>query len=224
LLAVDPAVRAGAPLVGGGSLTDISRLGAFRSLPAAALAQRTPSLLNLPGSVSAPIFGFNDNLPLRTRPIQINNVAGATDIQAYFDRWEWAANPGDPLSYARHLRSQPLDGMTAKSMLIVMAKGDKTVPNPTSSALVRAGGLADRTTYFRNDLAAAADPAVPKDPHAFAGLLGTPALRQFALAAQTQMAIFFASDGATIIDPDGSNPIFEVPIVGPLPEELSFLP
>jgi hypothetical protein len=224
LLAVDPAVRAGATLVGGGSLTDIARLGAFRSIPAAALAQRTPSLLNLPGSASAPIFGFNDNIPLRNRPIQVNNVVGATGIQAYFDRWEWAANPGDPLAYARHLRSQPLDGMPAKSMLIVMAKGDKTVPNPTSSALVRAGGLADRTTYFRNDLAAAADPAVPKDPHAFAAQLGIPALQRFALAAQMQMAMFFASDGATIIDPDGSNPIFEVPIVGPLPEELGFIP
>ena len=36
------------------------------------------------------------------------------------------------------------------------------------------------------------------------------------------MAIFLASDGTTTVDPDGSGPLFEVPIAGPLPEELNF--
>jgi hypothetical protein len=42
------------------------------------------------------------------------------------------------------------------------------------------------------------------------------------------MAIFLASDGATIVDPvdpdepDATAPLFEVPIAGPLPEELNF--
>jgi hypothetical protein len=42
--------------------------------------------------------------------------------------------------------------------------------------------------------------------------------------ARQQIAEFFASDGETIIDPDGAGPLFEVPIVGSLPEELNFIP
>jgi hypothetical protein len=44
------------------------------------------------------------------------------------------------------------------------------------------------------------------------------------VGAQTQIAIFFASGGVTVIDPDGAGPIFEMPIVLPLPETLNFLP
>jgi hypothetical protein len=45
------------------------------------------------------------------------------------------------------------------------------------------------------------------------------------LGAQQQVAEFFASDGETIIDPDGpEGPLFKVPIAGPLPEELNFIP
>jgi hypothetical protein len=48
--------------------------------------------------------------------------------------------------------------------------------------------------------------------------------QQFALAAQNQIATFFASDGDTVIDPDGAGPIFETPMVGPPPEDVAFLP
>jgi hypothetical protein len=78
-------------------------------------------------------------------------------------------------------------------------------------------------TYYRNDLAFAINPAVAKDPHGFLFSL-TPAGAPFALAAQQQIALFFATDGATVIDPDGAGPIFETPIVRPLPEELNFIP
>ncbi len=71
-----------------------------------------------------------------------------------------------------------------------MAKGDKTAPNPTSWALLRAGDLADRTTFFRNDLAFASNPLFPKDPHFFlTSATGVPA--PVALAAQQQIAAFF---------------------------------
>jgi hypothetical protein len=43
-----------------------------------------------------------------------------------------------------------------------------------------------------------------------------------AAQAQAQMAIFLQSDGATIVDPDGAAPLFEVPIAGPLPEVPNF--
>ena len=77
----------------------------------------------------------------------------------------------------------------------------------------------------RNDLAFALNPLTPKNPHFFltggggAGL--APAIAQ---QAQAQIAAFFASDGVTVIDPDGARPLFEVPIAGPLPEELNFIP
>ena len=45
-----------------------------------------------------------------------------------------------------------------------------------------------------------------------------------AIGAQTQIATFFASRGVTLIDPDGAGPLFEVPVVLPLPETLNFIP
>ena len=127
-----------------------------------------------------------------------------------------------------------------KVIIVHFAKGDKTVPNPTATALLRAGDLADRATYYRNDLAFA-DPVrnptggqVPKDPHAFLIINSIfpfsysafffPALGDVGAAARRQIAEFFASDGVNVIDPDGTGPLFEVPIVGPLPEELNFIP
>ena len=93
--------------------------------------------------------------------------------------------------------------------------------------LALAGQLAGQTTYFRNDLAFAANPNFSKDPHVFLVqiLAGTdPGVLAAAMEAQTQIALFFASDGQTVIDPDGPAPLFEVPIAGPLPEVLNFIP
>jgi hypothetical protein len=64
-------------------------------------------------------------------------------------------------------------------------------------------------------------------PHAFlvqvAG--GTdPQVLAVAIQAQTQIAMFFASDGQMVIDPDGAGLLFEVPLAGPLPEVLNFIP
>ena len=52
--------------------------------------------------------------------------------------------------------------------------------------------------------------------------IGVPAVADLAIAAQQQIAIFFETDGAVIVDPDGAAPFFEVPIAGPLPEGLNF--
>ncbi len=109
-------------------------------------------------------------------------------------------------------------------MIVQFAKGDQTVPNPTASALIRAGGLEDRATYFRNDLAFATVPGYTvKNPHTFLSNISG-ASGPLAVAAQQQIATFLASGGATTIDPDGPGPYFETPIAGPLPEALNFLP
>jgi len=45
-----------------------------------------------------------------------------------------------------------------------------------------------------------------------------------AVAAQDQIARFFASDGVEVIDPDALGALFETPIVPPLPEDAVFFP
>jgi hypothetical protein len=40
----------------------------------------------------------------------------------------------------------------------------------------------------------------------------------------TRCTLFFETDGAVVVDPDGDGHLFEVPIVPPLPEPLSFIP
>ncbi len=245
-LAVEPNVRAGVPNVPGGPVVEWTRLGTiFRPTVGQSLASRVPSLLNPPGvteiggvSVGAPFF--NENMPLRdgipltvrladgtSHVIQspvINTVAGAMAIQEVIENTEWVSQSGNPVAYAPHLRKDPLAGVPAKSVILQFAKGDRVVPNPTTTAILRAGGLADRATFYRNDLAFADDPTVPKTGHGFIGFINLPGLTgMIARGAQEQIAVFFASDGATIIHPDPAK-YFEVPINLPLPEDLNYIP
>ena len=222
LLGVEPNIRAGVPNVPGGSITEVARLGAFRPLTGIALATRVPALVNVTPNPTG--IAFNENIPLRDTPPVVNDVAGAMAIQQVLDRFEWVQQPGNPVSYAASIRKDPPRGHAKKPVLIQFAKGDQTVPNPTSSAIVRAGALEDRAVYYRNDLAWAANNAVPKNPHTFLTNIGNAAAAGYALAAQNQIATFFASGGVTVIDPDGAAPFFEVPIALPLPETLSFIP
>jgi Bacterial Ig-like domain len=224
LLGVEPNIKAGVPNVPGGSITEVARLGAFRGLTGLALALRTPQLLNLPPSPELPVpFNFFENMPLRDMPPVVNNVPGAMEISRVLDRFEWVQQAGNPMSYASLIRKQPLPGSAAKPVILQMAKGDQTVPNPTNSAIVRAGGLQAQTTYFRNDLAYAANPALPKNPHTFLTGLGGPGTT-IAVLGQTQIAVFFQSHGAVVIDPDGTGALYEVPVTLPLPEGLNFIP
>jgi hypothetical protein len=227
LLGIEPNIQAGVPNVPGGSVTEVARLGVFRFLTAAALATRQPQLLNLPPTPGVPLpfnLNFNENIPLRDLPVLVNKVPGATAIAQVLDRFEWVQQSGNPVSYAALIRKAPLNGNAPKPVIVQFAKGDVTVPNPTSSALLRAGALQDRATFFRNDLAFAASPGIPKNPHIFLTNIAIPASVPYAIAAQQQIAAFFASNGVVTIDPDGPAPFFEVPVGLPLPETLSFIP
>ena len=234
LLGIEPNIKAGVPNVPGGSIAEVARLGVFRFLTAASLATRQPQLLNLPPTPNVPVpfnLNFNENMPLRNLPLVVNNVPGATAIAQVLDRFEWVQQSGNPVSYAPLIRKSPLPGSAAKPVIVQFAKGDVTVPNPTTSAILRAGALQDRATYFRNDLAYAANPqsaanpgGIPKNPHTFLTNIGIPAAAPYAVAAQSQIAAFFASNGVLTIDPDGPAPFFEVPIALPLPEGLNFIP
>ena len=221
-LAVEPDVLVGVPNAAGGPFIDVNRLSPFnRPTTQASLAVRVPSLLNISGGTD-----FNENLPLRDQSPLINTVPGADAIQELFDRREWVFQPGNPVAYAPYIRKEPLRGVPQKSTIFQNSKGDQIVSNPTSTALIRAGELADVETFYRNDLAVAADPLVSKTPHNFLNLFPfppftEPLVKAIALDAQEQIATFFESDGDTIINPDPN--FFEVPIVPPLPETCNYL-
>jgi dienelactone hydrolase len=233
--AVEPDIRAGVFGAVGGSLVDW-RLGiaaGARSAMGMLMSLRTPRLDNggpdpiLPSNP----FPFRENLPLRNQPTLVNDVIGAMPIQEFLERFEWAMQQADPLAYAPHLRRDPLAGVAPRPILITFAKGDPVCPNLITTALLRAGDLADRTMYFRADLAYAPNQPTAQDLHEYLFRL-TPAGIGFALAAQEAIGTFLASDGNTTIDPDPVDhdldpatpprDAFEVPIVGPLPEDLSF--
>jgi hypothetical protein len=213
LLGLEPDLRAGVPNVAGGPIIEIARLSpSFRPLVGIALITRTPSLYNNPAPDAA-FTNFNENMPLRNLPPVVDTVPGASAIQEVIDRTEWAQQAANPAAYAPFLTAP---------VIFQFARGDKTVPNPTTSAILRACGCASRATLFRNDLAFAANPAVGKNPHTFLTNLSGSGIG-YALAAQGQIATFFASDGATTVDPDGPGPFFETP-TSMVPEDLAYIP
>jgi hypothetical protein len=223
LMGLDPLLHTGVMNVPGGPIIEIARLSpSFRPLVEQSLGSRTPSLLN------GGFDGFTEDIPLRGQPPVTAPVPGSLPIQEVIDNTEWVSQSSNPVAWAPHVRLDPLARASAKNVIIQFARGDETVPNPTASALIRAGHLQDRATFFRNDLAFAADPAFPKNPHTFLTNLSLDpklaAVTAVAVEAQTQIATFFASDGTTTIDPDGPGPLFETPIAGPLPEDLGFIP
>lgn len=244
-MAVEPSVRAGVFNAAGGSIVEWSRLSGVtgRVREGLALARREPPLLNSPGisildgvPISGPFFFENipprDGLPLRVgledgtsvviqSPV-INSVNGAMEIQEVLDKKEWVMQAGDPLAYAPHVRKSPLDGVPQKSVIVQFGKGDRNTPNPTVTALLRAGELADRATFYRHDLAFAEIPGLDRNPHQFLIRVDDPAL-PIALGYQSQIAAFFESDGNEIIHPEPAR-FFEVPIILPLPEDLNYIP
>jgi hypothetical protein len=238
LLAVEPAVGTGVLInpAAGGAVQERT-LSAGGTLPppgrpvtGAVLQARVPSLINSPGLTSidgVPVAGpyFNENMPLRNQPPLVNTVDGAMAIQEFFDRSEWVGMPADPSAYAPHLRKDPLPGVPAKQVLIVFSMGDETAPNPWTTAIIRAGGLADRTVLYRNDLAYAEDNRVAKNPHQFQFQIESPVplVRQIAFGVQEMIATFLDSEGTVFIDPDLAR-FFEAPIAGALPEDLNFIP
>jgi len=232
LVAVEPSIRAAVLNVPSSPLVETARLGSDRPGFIPLLGARIPSLLNVGGT------DFDEDMPLRNEEPRIVTTPRATELQEFFDRSEWVQQSGSTVAYAVHIRTAPLAGVSAKAVIVQMARGDRQSVNPTTTAIIRAGKLADRTTFFRFDLAHADDPTLPDDPHIFL-LRSFPSSPTFpntqeavaiALAAQEQVAMFFATDGTVTIDPDdlldppGPGPgWFEVPIVPPLPEDLGFI-
>jgi Bacterial Ig-like domain len=221
LLGLEPDLRAGVPNVPGGPIIEIARLSpAFRPLVGIALITRTPSLYNNP-TPDAFFTNFVENIPLRNLPAVDDVTPDQSAIQTLIDNTEWAQQAANPAAYAPFV--------TPAKTIIQFARGDQTVPNPTTSAILRAGNLAGRATLYRNDLAYKADPynkdtnplGIQKNPHTFlTNIVGHSVV--FALEAQAQIATFFATDGGLTIDPDGPGPIFETP-TSMVPEDLAYI-
>src|SRR5215211_6553273 len=212
LLGLEPDIRAGVPNVPGGPIIEIARLSpSFRILVGLALLGRTPSLYN-----AIPNAGFNnfhENIPLRNLP-PVQASPDESAIQQVIDSTEWAQQAANPAAYAPYVTAP---------VIYQFARGDQTVPNPTTSAILRACGCANRATLYRHDLVVAANPTVGRNPHAFLTNLASPLTAPYAFAAQQQMATFFTSDGAVTIDPDGAGDKFETPTTM-VPEDLAFIP
>jgi hypothetical protein len=264
-LATEPSVRAGVLSVPGREAPEPLSVNARDGL-GRSLQSRVPSLINSPGVTSLdgiPVDPphFNENMPLRnSTPLsvrledgatqmlqspQINTVAGAMEIQQVIENEEWASQAGNSAAYAPYIRRSPLDGMVPRSVIVQFANGDRVVPNPSTTAILRAGHLADRATFVRTNLAFPNKNPTPIRnnanlyPHAFTQTFPAfPNLGAIGLKAQHQMASFFVSDGTQVIDPDGvppaldpngvppalDVPIFEVPIDPPLPEATNYFP
>src|ERR1039458_1936030 len=215
--------------VGGGTVEDIVRWSeSYHGLAAALLATRTPSLLN-EGT------NFNDNYVFPYQPVKVNDVAGAIQIQDAFELYEWFESPGDPVYYAPHLADSMLPGVPFKRILFQLARLDLTMPNMATTRLIKAANH-PTTWEYRHDIALADGLSLPQDPHPFLalfiGISGStvefPSLDgiQIGLAAQQQVAGFFASDGRTAPDPNTFLPggfpqgLFEVP--AHLPEDNGY--
>jgi len=212
LLGLERDIRAGVPNVAGGPIIEIARLSpSFRPLVGISLLSRTPVLYNTfpPDPL---VSNFRENMPLRNLPPLVDTVPGASAIQTLIENTEWAQQAANPAAYAPYI-DMPV--------ILQFARGDKTVPNPTTSAIIRAGHLKNVTTLFRNDLARP-DFGTSSNPHTFLTNIAGPGA-PFAFQAQQQIATFFASDGGTIIDPDGPGKYFETP-TSMVPEDLAFLP
>jgi hypothetical protein len=200
LMATDTHLQAGVLNVPGGPIVDIARLSGFRHNLADVLKVSKPNLLNGgPGR-----NGFTESIPGRLDPPVVRPVRGAIALQESFADSNWYERSGSPEAFAPLLRLRPLRGAPQKRVLFQTAYGDQTVPNPTAGTLYHAGDLFDRVTYYRNDKT----PTYGTDPH---GFLADPRLSGREQG-QTEMITFLASGGMTVVDPDGSGPVFEVPV------------
>ncbi len=188
-VAADPSFDHAVLTVPGGPISEIARLSPdFR--PLAALNLQAEGLLN-GGTV-----GFTESLPLPGEGPVTEPAAGSLAIQAFLAHSTWLQRAGSPETFAPLVRH--------RDALYQVARGDRTVANPTSFTLLRAGHLAGRTSLYRNDLTAAS----ASNPHGFPGL--DPVFATARAQGLGQTAEFLAT-GRTI-DPDGPGPVWETPI------------
>ena len=205
LMAVEARIRAGVLNVPGGPVVEIARQAeAFRPGVIAALQARTPSLMN--GEKD-----FVEAIPLPGEPAIKEPPPGALEIQDYFDRVEWLSQSANPVAFAPYLLQAPLAGGRPRVVMYQWAAGDKTVPNPTTQSILRAGDLATVASLYRHDQVAASLPErFRANPHGFLTWTFFPEVADIARAAQEQVVRFFLTGKIEAVDAR-----FEIPPARP---------
>jgi len=207
LHAVEPDLRAATLNVGGGSALPTLLYGSGRGGELRAWMDR---------------FGFTGleagpGLPFRYEPVRVLGNPLLAAWQDFLAALEWAEAPGAPASYAPHLKSATLPGVPIKRTLFQIARGDRTVPNPSNSLLVRSANMLESTSVYRHDLAVAQVRGLPANPHTFLAAIEPSAFSAAGFAAQQQAIIYMESADPVIPNVNGSlaryfpSPVFEVP-------------
>jgi hypothetical protein len=218
----EPAVLAAAFECGGAAIYDFLRTSETLRplLNTIVLAGHMPPLFNNGSN------DFNDNYVLRDLPVRVNDVPGAVELQNFFEIGEWLTIYADPTAWAPHYRASPLPGIPPRQVLFQQAWGDRTIPNPSGTALVRAANMQDMVRYYRHDIARSIFPFFQQDPDFYLAYLTTDQETSVALSADNMIGGFFASDGKVVPDVNdlmrvvfGVN-IWETPAI--LTETLNF--
>jgi hypothetical protein len=218
-LALDPHVKIAALNSGGGTVTDIARWSpAFRPESELRLAFRTPAL-------ATPGTPVDEQYVLRNQPVRVVEDPKAIEIQNTVETGEWLQAEGDAASFVAHLKTSPLTGVPAKTVLWQFAWGDQTVPNPAQSALVRLANMKDATWVYRHDVARGVSPNLGVNPHTYLTDILSFFTFPIARATQAQIVNLFAT--GNIVNPNGNlsllfgQDLFVQPET--LPEELNFI-
>ena len=216
LTATEPAVGSAVLNVAPGTEVEAYRWSpAFHpTIGVVAVSQRQPSLLNKGAD-------FDDDFPLHWQPVRIRTLLGAAELQDFFERAEWLSAMATPTFLAPYLKQATLPGFPIKRVLFQFALGDQTVPNPSTSGLIRAANLREQTTLYRADLAKAAVPSMLDDPHTYLVPLG-PAQSLFVSIATLQQAILFLQ--SPVETPPDVNPIVRLAFGTDLFETPAILP
>lgn len=212
LTAIEPGIDAAVLNVGGGTAVEISRTNAQLS----ALAGQYLRLLN------PRLEGVRDPLPARFAAAQRLTPGEAAYLIA-LDRLATIEAWGAPASFAPFLKQATLFGSPIKRVLFQYALGDRTVANNANGQLIRAAHEYELVSLYRHDLARAAFPGLPENPHAYMAAfaqLDQPSLL-IALATLSQASEFLASGRREVPDVNGlvrlffRQNLFEVPSVIP---------
>ena len=218
----EPSVLAAAFECGGATIYDFLRTSVTLRplLTTVVLAPNVPSLFNKGAS------DFNDNYVWRDQPVRVNDVPGAVELQDFFELAEWITIYADPSAWTPHYRASPLPGIPARPALFQMAWGDNTIPNPTTTAMVRSAHMEDMVRYYRHDVARSIFPFFQADPDFYLAYLDTKQETSIALTAENMIGVFFSTNG--VLAPLGndlmqvvfSTDIWQMPAT--LTEQLNF--
>lgn len=218
LAALEPRIGACAPDVPGwGHLSwgHLRREGALRALTAQELQRR--GLLNA-GAPTAPLFGFDEAVPLPGQTAPSTLPTGAEAIQRALDHLAWTDPDGSLIGLAPRVADGALRGAPAPVQILIH-RADRYAINPIQALVLQAGGLRPQAAGLRLEQEPAADAALASlgfDPGLarhillavpWSGLDGD-VLGRIAELGREQQARFIASQGTERWDPDGDGALF----------------